>query len=125
MKMKPAFLAYLLAISGTTDFILVVAIVFNAVTHGVKNHPVAISLFAFTILLFLLSGFFAIRMATHGRGLPFTKPILLIASVVHVVLGLLIQLGPGALYLITALVLIGTVYFLSSFKIPKAPIQAT
>ena len=125
MNLKPTFLAYLLGLSGLIDFVLVALIVSSAVAHGISRHPIAISLFGFTISLLLLSAIFALKMAFRGQGFPFTKPVLVVASIVHVVLGLLIQLGPGALYQISAFVFVGTVYFLSSFKVPKPYVQAT
>jgi hypothetical protein len=125
MSLKPASLAYLLGLCGLIDLALVSLIIFSAITRGINTHPVAISLFSLTILLFLLSGIVALRLAVQGQAVPFTKPILFVASILHILLGLLFHLGPGALYRILALLFVGIVYFLASLKLPKPPVPAT
>jgi hypothetical protein len=125
MSLKPDSLAYLLSLCGLIDLTLVSLIVFSAINRGINTDPIAISLFSLTILLFLLSGIVALRLAIQGKVFSITKPILYVASIVHIVLGLLLHFGPGALYRILAFLFVGMVYFMTSIHLPKPPDQAT
>ena len=114
-----------LGICGAVDLGFVAAFAFGVATGGLGKNSWAIWLFVLALLLFSLFGVYALNLAVRGFGFPFSKPVFIVASIIHVVLGLLVQIGPGSVYRISALIIVGTIYFAISFKTTNAQAVAT
>jgi hypothetical protein len=115
----------LLGVCGVVDLGFAGFFAVSAFTGGLGKQSWAIWLFAFVLLLFSLFGVYALKAAVQASGFPFSKPVFIVASVIHVVLGLLVQIGPGFIIRISTLIGIGTIYFVVSLKTTKALPVAT
>lgn len=111
-----------MGLCGLLDVAWVGVQVFRAVTTGLNPGgftKASLAFLAFSLVLHLVSGLWALYFAVKRDVFPYSRPILFVAALNHILLGLSLPAGWGLLFGFPVFLFVGLSYLVFVFRFAK------